>query len=104
MQIETTVPDSEDTCQINGVGCVVPPSGALFYPFYALQESGDDSRTCALVFGEFSGPGIDDFGRDKQYGTSISRSRSAQGLVSLAWISAALGATRANRDIKIRHR
>jgi hypothetical protein len=70
MHIESTVADSEDTCQVNGVGCVVPPQGAIFYPFYSLQESGDDARTCALVFGEFSGPGIDDFGRDRQYGTS----------------------------------
>jgi hypothetical protein len=70
MQIESTVADSEDTCQVNGVGCVVPPKGAIFYPFYSLLESGDNSRSCVLVFGEFSGPGIDDFGRDRQYGTS----------------------------------
>jgi len=73
VQFETTVSDSETTCQPNGVGCVVPPRGAQFYPYYALEGASSATTNpagCALVFGEFNGPGIDNFGRDKQYGTS----------------------------------
>ena len=36
IQFETDVSASEQTCQTNGVGCVVPPVGAQFYPFYAV--------------------------------------------------------------------
>jgi hypothetical protein len=55
---------SEAACQPNGVGCVVPPRGARFYPFFALTSN----PTCALLFGNFSGRGIDNFGGDAQYG------------------------------------
>ena len=58
---------SESTCQPNGVGCVVPPVGAQFYPFYSLENSGDVG-TCTLVFGNITGPGVKTFGRDRQYG------------------------------------
>jgi hypothetical protein len=78
IQIETDVSSSESTCQSNGVGCVVPPVGARFYPFYALKGGGNggngggggDEGSCTLLFGNFSGTGVDNFGRDKQYGTS----------------------------------
>ena len=91
VQLETEVSASEQACQPNGVGCVVPPAGAQFYPFYAVAQSGgnghggndgnnsnsgnngnngNDGDTCALVFGNFSGPGINNFGGDAQYGTS----------------------------------
>jgi len=41
-------------------------------PFYALQGNSDSDRAgnCTLLFGNFSGPGINNFGRDEQYGTS----------------------------------
>jgi len=67
MQFEATISDSETTCQPNGVGCLVPPQGARFYPFYALQQS---RGSCALLFGDYSGPGINNFGGDAQYGPS----------------------------------
>jgi hypothetical protein len=90
IQFETDVSSSESTCHPNGVGCVVPPVGARFYPFYALKgsnngrdrenggdrengrdrENGGDRENCTLLFGNFRGSGIDNFGRDKQYGTS----------------------------------
>jgi hypothetical protein len=52
---------------------VLPPPGAKFYPFYALatdqyrggQVEEDD---CALLFGNFQGSGIKNFGKDAQYG------------------------------------
>ncbi|MBV8143886.1 MAG: hypothetical protein JO184_02675 [Gammaproteobacteria bacterium] len=65
--LETDVSASESTCQPNGVGCVVPPAGAQFYPFYSLENSGSVS-TCALVFGNITGPGVNTFGRDKGWG------------------------------------
>jgi hypothetical protein len=77
IQFETTVSGSEGTaCQTNGVGCVVPPVGAQFYPFFALVDNrdednrGDDRGRCTLLFGNFSGPDINDFGGDAQYGAS----------------------------------
>jgi hypothetical protein len=83
IQFETDISSSVSACQPTGVGCVVPPVGAQFYPFYALnggntegnrgirgdQENGDQG-SCTLLFGNFSGSGVDNFGRDKQYGTS----------------------------------
>lgn len=72
IQLETDVSASESTCQPNGVGCVVPPVGAQFYPFYALttdrHNDGDDDSNCSLLFGNFSGNGIRNFGGAAQYG------------------------------------
>jgi hypothetical protein len=76
IQIQTDVPASEQTCQQNGVGCVVPPVGAKFYPFYAVTKnggndnSGGDGESCTLLFGNFSGSDINNFGGDAQYGAS----------------------------------
>jgi hypothetical protein len=75
MQFESTVSDSERTCQPTGVGCVIPPVGAQFYPFYSLAADRDgnddgDGRSCTLLFGDFSGFGFNDFGGDAQYGPS----------------------------------
>jgi len=69
IQFETDVSASEQNCQPNGVGCVVPPAGARFYPFYSLQN-GDNSYACTLVFGNLTGPGTQTFGRDAQYGAA----------------------------------
>jgi hypothetical protein len=50
--------------------------GAKFYPFYAVTKgsgkghSGDDGESCTLLFGNFSGPDINNFGGDAQYGAS----------------------------------
>jgi hypothetical protein len=76
IQFETTIAGTQGTCQRNGVGCVVPPVGARFYPFYALADNrdedsrGNDGEKCRLLFGNFSGRDIDDFGGDAQYGAS----------------------------------
>ena len=70
---QSDVSASEQTCQPNGVGCVVPPVGAKFYPFYSLvgaEGSGASSGNCALLFGNVTGNGATDFGRDKQYGAA----------------------------------
>lgn len=69
-QFESTVSDSETTCQTDGVGCTVPPSHARFYPFYALEQYGDDVGSCVLVFGNFHAPQFNNFGGDAQYGPS----------------------------------
>jgi hypothetical protein len=74
IQFETDVSASEVACQPNGVDCVVPPAGAQFYPFYALatnRDNGDDEgESCTLLYGNFSGFGVENFGRDAQYGPS----------------------------------
>jgi hypothetical protein len=72
VQFETDVPASEQDCQPSGVGCVVPPAGAQFYPFYALSKDGGNYNAeggCTLLFGNFRGFGINNFGGDQQYGT-----------------------------------
>jgi hypothetical protein len=73
IQIETDVSASEQTCRTNGVGCVVPPVGALFYPSFALANSGSTENrgeSCTLLFGNFGGPEINKLGGDTQYGPS----------------------------------
>jgi len=69
VQFETTVSASEALCQPNGIGCVVSPTGAKFYPFYALAGGiADAEGSCSLLFGSFRGQDIDNFGSDAQYG------------------------------------
>jgi hypothetical protein len=73
VQFETDLGASERGCRKDGTGCVVPPAGARFYPFYALiGDPGSLTRRsrdgCALLFGNFSGPDIENFGVDRQYG------------------------------------
>jgi hypothetical protein len=74
IQFETDVAASEAACQPNGVGCVVPPGRAKFYPFYALAtdqvNGGQDAGSCSLLFGDFQGSGVNDFGKDAQYGAA----------------------------------
>lgn len=70
MQLETNVAGSEKTCHLtNGSGCVVPPKGARFYPFYAIksEDDGEDDQ-CSLMFGNFHGEDVKNFGGDAQYG------------------------------------
>jgi hypothetical protein len=74
IHFQTVVGASETACQPDGTGCVVPPAGAQFYPFYALAKNGDnddssnDWENCALLFGNFAGRGINNFGGTAQYG------------------------------------
>jgi hypothetical protein len=65
VQFETDVGASESTCHTTGVGCLVPPRHAQFYPFYSLSTSSG----CALQFGNLSGADFNNFGGDAQYGT-----------------------------------
>src|SRR5215469_7245690 len=69
IQFETVVGASEKSCHPNGVGCVVPPRPAQFYPFYSLSTS----NGCVLQFGNLSGAGFNNFGGDAQYGVPTAR-------------------------------
>jgi hypothetical protein len=49
-----TVSDSEATCMPNGAGCVIPPFGAEFYPYYSLVSGDPDgagrlARYCSVA-------------------------------------------------------
>jgi hypothetical protein len=70
IQFESTVAASEANCQPNGEGCVVPPASAQFYPSYALAtgSASPNGQNCALIFGNFSGLDINNFGGDAEYG------------------------------------
>lgn len=78
LQFETGASASDPACT-SPSNCFLPPQGAQFYPFYALRlHKGDDDREgredrerpkqCALIFGNFSGRGINNFGGIAQYG------------------------------------
>jgi len=68
MQIETDVGASEATCSTaNGKGCLVPPPGAQFYPRFSIEKGNGES--CTLLFGNFNGPGFNNFGGNAQWGT-----------------------------------
>lgn len=76
IQIETEVAANVPTCQPSGAGCVVPPVGAAFYPFYSVKRRGTKSdsipgnpSSCALEFGNITSDGFDDLGEAAQYGT-----------------------------------
>jgi hypothetical protein len=65
IQLETNVGGAESTCRPNGSGCVVPPPGAKFYPFYAVAST---STTCVLTFGnDIAGATTNDFGKDDEF-------------------------------------
>jgi hypothetical protein len=65
-QFETDVGASESTCMPDGSGCILPPPGATFYPFFARSGQG---ASCNFTFGnDIRGSTINDFGRDLQYG------------------------------------
>lgn len=73
LQFETDIPASEvSTCNFTtGAGCVVPPVGAAFYPFYNQLGKGKD---CLLTFGnDIKGRTTNDFGKDAQYGSPTAR-------------------------------
>jgi hypothetical protein len=63
---QTDVALSESTCSDGGSGCTVPASGpGAFYPYWSLATS---HGQCGFEFGNVSS-GVNDFGRDAQYGT-----------------------------------
>jgi hypothetical protein len=66
MQFDTEVGASDSHCMPDGTGCNVPPTGSIFYPFFA--QSGFGSH-CVFTFGnDIRGATVNDFGRDVQYG------------------------------------
>ncbi|HEU5382198.1 MAG TPA: hypothetical protein VFV38_42835 [Ktedonobacteraceae bacterium] len=75
IQYETDVLASETSCQPDGSGCVLPPPGASFYPFYSVSGGDRDAFSffgdggCSFEFGNLT-HGVNDFGKDAQYGTS----------------------------------
>jgi hypothetical protein len=69
--IQTDIGLSEYTCaQSSTAGCTVPPPGpGGFYPYWSRVDRGGQ---CALEFGNVSsGPGVDDMGKDAQYGADM---------------------------------
>ncbi|MGH9114856.1 MAG: hypothetical protein ACRDWW_03410 [Acidimicrobiales bacterium] len=66
-QIQTDLALSESTCAgPAGPGCAVPPPNApgQFYPYWSLA-----GPTCQIEFGNVSsGSGINNLGKDSQYG------------------------------------
>jgi hypothetical protein len=72
LQFQTDIPSSESTCNFaTGAGCVAPPVGAQFYPFYSQLGWGSD---CLLTFGnDIRGRTANDFGKDAQYGSPSAR-------------------------------
>jgi hypothetical protein len=69
LQFETDIAASESACQSNGTGCVVPPPGAAFYPYYSVTTT---SSPCVFLFGNNT-TGVNSLGQDAQYGTPTSR-------------------------------
>jgi hypothetical protein len=76
LQFETDIPASEvlttPPCDAStGAGCVAPPVGAAFYPFYNQLGRGHD---CLLTFGnDIPDRTTNDFGKDAQYGSPTAR-------------------------------
>lgn len=68
---QTDVALSESTCTSDNMsGCTVPPSGpGNFYPYWS--EATDNGK-CTILFGNVSsGKGVNDFGKDAQYGEDL---------------------------------
>jgi hypothetical protein len=66
--IQTDAALSESTCTDSGAGCAVPPPNApgKFYPYFSRLNAPEG---CVIEFGNVSGPGINTYGMDAQYGT-----------------------------------
>jgi hypothetical protein len=67
--IQTDAALSESTCTPKGEHCAIPPPNApgKFYPYWSRATSGGP---CTILFGNVaSAPGINDLGKDAQYGT-----------------------------------
>jgi hypothetical protein len=69
LYIQTDLALSESTCDgTTDEGCSVPPPGpGNFYPYWTRLTT---SQGCVLEFGNVSsGSGVNDYGKDAQYGT-----------------------------------
>ena len=74
IQFETDISGSANLCNTTtGVGCVVPPTSAKFYPFWSISPSssalGSTQTSCVWNFGNTLPTTIKTFGGDAQYGT-----------------------------------
>jgi hypothetical protein len=68
--LQTDAALSESTCTASTAGCAVPPPNApgQFYPYWSRARQ--FGRDCVIEFGNvFARPGVNDFGKDRQYGT-----------------------------------
>ncbi|HEU5214508.1 MAG TPA: hypothetical protein VFU30_03115 [Gaiellaceae bacterium] len=69
---QTDVALSESACEESAdtSPCTVPPDGpGNFYPFWSTQRHGSD---CSILFGNVtSGPGVNSYGQEAQYGTDL---------------------------------
>jgi hypothetical protein len=76
LQFKTDVALSDSGCNATtGAGCVVPPNGAAFYPFFSQlggkENRGQDRKRgepCLFAFGNDLPNTTNDFGKDAQYG------------------------------------
>ncbi|MHB8432673.1 MAG: hypothetical protein ACYC8W_09175 [Candidatus Tyrphobacter sp.] len=68
VEFETDVGNAESSCDVvTGTGCVVPPGGAAFYPYYTVSTPG---HRCTLNVGQsIAGLTVEDFGEDAEYGS-----------------------------------
>jgi hypothetical protein len=66
--MQTDIPLSEATCgPATPKGCTVPPKGpGNFYPYWSEIDS---NGTCYFYFGNVSSGGVNDFGKDAEYGS-----------------------------------
>jgi hypothetical protein len=73
VQFESNVPASEILCNTaTGAGCVAPPAGADFYPFWSLgsPRALPAGGLCVWNFGDdVARRTAQDFGKTAQYGT-----------------------------------
>jgi hypothetical protein len=70
--LQTDTALSESTCTDNGTGCAIPApiSPGKFYPYWTRVTG----SSCTLEFGNVSsGPGVNDLGRDDQYGVDMQK-------------------------------
>lgn len=77
IQFKTDVALSDYQCNaVTGAGCMVPPNGAAFYPYFVQlgsnengNQNGDGgSAPCRFAFGADLPGTTNDFGKDRQYG------------------------------------
>lgn len=68
IQFITDVPSSDASCNVaTGAGCIAPPHGAKFYPFFTQIGNG---TSCRFAFGnDIRGKTTNDFGKDAEWGT-----------------------------------
>jgi hypothetical protein len=67
---QTDIALSEETCAESLSGCTVPPDGpGHFYPYWSTIS---DGSSCSILFGNVAGGGgVNDYGKDAQYGTDL---------------------------------